>query len=172
MTPYFCQKGFEKVKCIRGHRVGSKRDLNFYVLSRQHFNLIKNRRKKLSRSVIRGGHVNPSKPATCQCNILNRGSIRNKYLITAQVVRVKKSLFQPMQQFRELISKRGFLDRAGQARLLGAHFRLVKVTGIFSWARVRPFVDYLENFNVDKSDMCGDVARTVEEIQRGDSLYF
>jgi hypothetical protein len=140
-----------------------RKDLDFYLLSRQQFNLIRNRRRKVQRST-----VEPTSDH-CQCNLLQQQSHRRKYLVTAQVVRARQSLFQsPATRFPRSL----FQSRVRQVRFHRTHFRLVKVTGLFEWTRVRPFVDYLDNFYLDKSAMCRDVAATVAEIIKSDAMFF
>lgn len=148
-----------------------RKDMDFYVLSRQQFNLMRNRRRRGSLRNARDVHVDQS-AEFCQCNVLKRHSYRKKYLVTAQVVRARKSLFQSHNNQHDLFKRSAYRTRATQARFHKTHFRLVKVTGLFEWNRVRPFIDYLDNFYLDKSDMCRDVARTVGEIRKADSLFF
>lgn len=148
-------------------RFTTRKELDFYVLSDYHLNLMKMRRKKVQkRADINGG--------TCGCEELEHDTSGRRYLFTANVVRVKKESVKRQSSVKRNYIKRLVYGRSAASRkmMLRRKFRLVYVTGVFAWNRVRPFVDWLENRDIDKSGMCQDVSKTVREITTADARFF
>ena len=149
----------------------AKKELDMFVLSNFHLNLIKNRRRKQ-------GHDNKRSLLNqtlehCGCEMLHndKSSVQHrgaKYLILANVLRIKRNLLLLHSQrndFVEIVNERA----TGR---ISAKIRLVHVTGIFKWNKVRAFVDYLENFSIDKQSMCTNIKQTVYEINQAQAMYF
>jgi len=143
--------------------------IDLYVLSEAQMSLVRMKRhgRVKKRRAVEG---------RCRCGVLERVAPGQRLFFTANVVRVQKSYVTDEARS----SRRGFLDgmlgvkreATGRREFLKRNFRMVVVTGVFGWRRVRPFIEYLENEEVDKSGMCADVDRTVAEIEKMDAMYF
>jgi hypothetical protein len=148
----------------------AKKELDMFVLSNFHLNLIKNRRRKQ-------GHDNKRSLLNqtqehCGCEMLHKekSSVQHrgaKYLILANVLRIKKNQLLLNSQKNDFIA---IVNERASGRI--SKIRLVHVTGIFKWNKVRAFVDYLENFSIDKQSMCTNIKQTVYEINQAQAMYF
>ena len=147
--------------------------IDLYVLSEAQLALVNNTRKRMRLRRDMAG-------TSCRCRVFERVAPGRRFFITANVVRVKKSYVKKDEgkmssrggYFNEvfLLNKRNVHKRV---EFLRRNFRMLVVTGVFGWRRVRPFIEYLENSEgVDLSGMCGDVERTVAEIEKKDAMYF
>jgi len=145
--------------------------VDLYVLSEAQLRLVNaKKRRRLKRNVEK-----------CRCRVLEKLTRGRKFFITANVVRVRKTYVRNVEekstemrrQFDEafMLKRQDSLvkDRVG---FLKKNFRMMVLTGVFGWNTVRPFIEYLENEDMDRSGMCEDLDRTVTEIEQLDAMYF
>lgn len=164
LTAHNLRNYFQKKNEVEWNRRGS---IDMFVLSDWHLNLIRKRR------VRNGGGVDGDE---CECRSLKMARPGRRFFITADLVRFKKSMVKNVShqnKYTNNIFMGGYnRNKRSRSDFLRRNFRMLRVTGVFEWRRVRAFVEYLENDEVDLEAMCGDVERSVEEINRRDAMYF
>lgn len=168
--PFLTEENLQKYfRDQKQSQFSPKKDLDFFVLSNNHLNTLKTRRRKIQRSLAKR-----ERSAHCSCPQFEKNSIHKRYFITANVVRMRKTMVKKT----EMSMKRNYFGRftrsasKRRARFLQNHFRMVQITGVYQWNKVRPFIDYLDNYEINKSGMCKDVKETARAIIRADSMFF
>jgi hypothetical protein len=170
-------------------KFSKRKELDFYLLSNYHLNLIKNRRRKNNNSNESKRNSN-NKQEYCTCDIVSnqlnnrRQNTNAKYFMMANVLRIKENMVKRQQnrsirndrtRFMNLINN----DNNNNNMIINSNnemnlnkFRIVHITGIFKWNRVRPLIDYLENYSIDKQNMCQNIKQTVVDINKAQLMFF
>ena len=115
----------------------------------------------------------------CKCNLLSKNMHRQRFLIMANLLRTRSlTIAKQAKRTRNLKSNNRLIrDRESRYEIIGDESnesrqerpqmrKLIYVTGLVKWHRARPFIDYLEDDSIDKSDMCLDIKETVRAIRK------
>lgn len=104
----------------------------------------------------------------CICHRLKKGArrINSKYLFMANIL--NSSNLKLNQRKRRNQSPSYLIRKRNDT----AAIKLVYLTNVIQWNKARPFIDFLENDLIDKTNMCQDIQKTAREVIKADNRLF